>query len=103
MCCCVLMIVMRLLCMCDSGRNNQFHITTMSDLATTYNDLSVLENFHCAETFALGNSPDCCLFEQLSNADYTRFRKVVVNMILGTVRLWLWLRLKLVLALALTQ
>lgn len=33
------------------GRNNLFHIKTMSPLAVTYNDKSVLENMHLAKSF----------------------------------------------------
>eukprot|EP01084_Bolivina_argentea_P113802 202751_1 len=33
------------------GNNNGYHIMTQSDLAVTYNDISVLENYHVAHTF----------------------------------------------------
>jgi hypothetical protein len=35
------------------GHNNAFHIATGSDLALTYNDRSVLENFHCSQGWRL--------------------------------------------------
>lgn len=34
-----------------NGFTNVFHQNSMSDLAIRYNDVSVQENFHVAETF----------------------------------------------------
>lgn len=63
------------------GMNNQFLINNRDTLAIRYNDMSVLENHHA--------SVSCVLLEEFSkehlSSNYvTRFRKVVVNSILGT-------------------
>ena len=39
-----------------TGQNNIFHINTRSKIAMKYNDISVLENFHIAQTFKLLSS-----------------------------------------------
>ena len=46
------------------GNNNAYHITTMSDLAVTYNDISVLENYHIAQTFKIIKKPECNWYVQ---------------------------------------
>jgi len=75
--------VTSLLC---SARNNQFLIAARSNVAITYNDISVLENFHCAETFTIAHSPECGVFEGMEAGQYSHFRKTVVKMILASVR-----------------
>ena len=40
------------------GRNNLFHTKTMSPLAITYNDKSVLENMHVASAFEVMQQDD---------------------------------------------
>ena len=42
-----------------TGRSNTYHINSNSDLAVTYNDISVLENFHCRELFRILKKTDC--------------------------------------------
>lgn len=69
-----------------SGRNNQFLTAARANVAITYNDISVLENFHCAETFTIAHRPECDLFESMEAGQYTHFRKLVVTMTLATVR-----------------
>ncbi|CAE7305097.1 PDE4D [Symbiodinium necroappetens] len=49
------------------GLNNEFQKATMSELALTYNDQSVLENFHAATAFdILTHNEDCNWFVLLS-------------------------------------
>lgn len=48
------------------GKNNQFHVNSQSELAQRYNDISVLENHHCAITFAVLAKRDCAIMENIS-------------------------------------
>jgi len=67
------------------GRNNAFHIAVQDDLALTYNDRSVLENFHCAESFKLLNQrPDANFLERLQKQQVAMIRREVIDMVLGT-------------------
>ena len=48
-----------------SGYTNQFHINTQSEIAQRYNDISPLENHHCAITFAILAKKECGLISEL--------------------------------------
>jgi hypothetical protein len=51
------------------GRNNLFHTKTMSELAVTYNDKSVLENMHVAKAFqTMQSDPQLNWFAMLQPA-----------------------------------
>ena len=39
--------------LCHPGLNNPFQINAKTDLALLYNDMSVLENHHCCQTFKI--------------------------------------------------
>mmetsp|Transcript_41962 Transcript_41962/g.96316 ORF Transcript_41962/g.96316 Transcript_41962/m.96316 type:complete len:948 (-) Transcript_41962:35-2878(-) len=74
---------------CDHrGRNNNFEVTSRSELALRYNDSSVLENHHCARTFeiALQNGGDSQfnIFAGLSSEEFGRIRKLMIAGILST-------------------
>ena len=49
-----------------NGFTNAFHQNSMSPLAIRYNDMSVQENFHVAETVELLESPDTKILSGLS-------------------------------------
>ena len=49
-----------------------------------YNDRSPLENHHSSLTFRLLHRSDINLLDNLTDADYAIFRKVVINNILAT-------------------
>jgi len=66
------------------GVNNPFLVSSRSDLATLYNDRSVLENHHCCRAFQLMLHADIQLLSEFSNANYVAFRAVVLNNILAT-------------------
>lgn len=54
--------------LCDSwgaGHTNSFHIQTQTPLAQRYNDMSVMENHHCALTFAIMAKRDCAILSHL--------------------------------------
>uniref|UniRef100_A0A7S1HN58 Phosphodiesterase n=1 Tax=Hemiselmis andersenii TaxID=464988 RepID=A0A7S1HN58_HEMAN len=66
------------------GVNNPFLVASRSDLATLYNDRSVLENHHCCRAFQLMLHSEIQLLSDFASADYTVFRSVVLNNILAT-------------------
>uniref|UniRef100_A0A6U9EZY5 Phosphodiesterase n=1 Tax=Zooxanthella nutricula TaxID=1333877 RepID=A0A6U9EZY5_9DINO len=67
------------------GRTNNFHTNVQDDLALTYNDRSILENFHASQAFKLmTGQPDADLICDLSKDQRTQLRKEMVEMILGT-------------------
>ncbi len=66
------------------GTNNSFGINTKSDIAITYNDISILENYHAATMFKLTFSPESAVFSGLSPERYVKVRKTIVEAILGT-------------------
>lgn len=68
-----------------SGKTNGFEINSTSDLAIRYNDVSVLENHHCATAFGLIRQERYNIFNRISAFDQkAKFRKIVVNGILAT-------------------
>ena len=66
------------------GVTNQFLINTSSELATMYNDESVLENHHLAVAFKLLQEPDCDLFANLASKQRQTLRKMVIDIVLAT-------------------
>ena len=66
------------------GVNNPFLIASRGELAMLYNDRSPLENHHSSLTFRLLHRSDINLLDNLTDADYAIFRKVVINNILAT-------------------
>ena len=53
------------------GLNNSFQISSNSYLATLYNDRSILENHHCAQTFMImRNQEGCNIFENIIRINY---------------------------------
>jgi len=66
------------------GNNNAYHITTMSDIALTYNDISVLENYHIAMAFKTLKRPECNWYKQLSMPVQRYLRQALIDMVLAT-------------------
>mmetsp|Transcript_48086 Transcript_48086/g.120215 ORF Transcript_48086/g.120215 Transcript_48086/m.120215 type:complete len:345 (+) Transcript_48086:3-1037(+) len=66
------------------GVNNPFLVASRSDLATLYNDRSVLENHHCCRAFQLILHSEIQLLSEFSGQDYTLFRTAVLSNILAT-------------------
>ena len=67
-----------------SGSNNDFEIKSLSNLAITYNNKSVLENHHCSTAFKLLQRDEYNIFENLDRDDFQMFRTLVIEMILMT-------------------
>ena len=67
------------------GVTNSFLINTNNPLALKYNDVSVLENYHIAQTFKLINSnPSCDFFSLMNKQQYKTIRKRMINSVLAT-------------------
>lgn len=66
------------------GLNNAYHVESSSPLAIMYNDNSVLENHHISKAFNLLGSPKTDIIKHLSPRDYSRFRRVSIEMVLNT-------------------
>jgi len=68
---------------CHPGVTNALLVNSCDDLAITYNDHSVLENFHVAQAFRmLREYPN--FFKGWTVAEKQTFRRIVVQCILGT-------------------
>lgn len=68
---------------CHPGVTNALLVNSCDDLAITYNDNSVLENFHVAQSFRmLRDYPH--FFKSWTVSEKQTFRRVVVQCILGT-------------------
>eukprot|EP00741_Cyanophora_paradoxa_P018983 tig00021108_g18326.t1 len=67
------------------GVNNAFHVANQMELAVTYNDKSVLENYHVASSFRLLREADCDFLEgRLSRTERQEFRRIAISMVLAT-------------------
>ena len=67
------------------GFNNNYLITIMDDLAITYNDISVLENYHVSSAFKImKEKPECNILDCFTGSDYKMLRKTIITCVLGT-------------------
>lgn len=66
------------------GVNNAYLVNKSDQLALRYNDKSVLEMMHAANLFGVISKADCNIAVGLCIADFQRFRKIVINLILAT-------------------
>jgi len=78
------------------GRNNLFHSKTLSPLAITYNDKSILENFHVANAFEIMQKDADMNWLALLSTDYVppgkekpsnlqqQMRRGMIEIVLGT-------------------
>lgn len=67
------------------GLNNSFQTATGSKLALTYNDRSVLENYHASTAFSILRRDDCAfLTDEMPLTDRKLFRSTVIELILAT-------------------
>lgn len=67
-----------------NGFTNLFHQNEMTILSLTYNDQSILENFHVAETFKIIHKEEFNLFDKLSKEEFRHIRRRMINCILAT-------------------
>jgi hypothetical protein len=66
------------------GTNNLYQINAETLLAIRYNDISVLENHHCALAFAIFGQQDSNIFAPLTLTQRKRIRKTMIELILST-------------------
>ena len=66
------------------GLNNNFQMNILSDIAITYNDISVLENFHSATLFTILRKNENNIFDSFTNFDFKTLRKRIISHILST-------------------
>jgi hypothetical protein len=66
------------------GRTNAFLVATKDPKAVMYNDRSVLENHHAAASWRLLGKPENDWIDCLDDAEYKRFRYIVIEAILAT-------------------
>lgn len=67
-----------------NGYNNMFHINDKSPIAITYNDTSVLESFHVAETFKVMIKEENNLLCNLQPEEWRLVRRRMIDCILAT-------------------
>lgn len=67
-----------------TGKANNFHVSTRSPLALLYNDQSCLENMHSAIASIVLTTESANFLSQLCWAEKTKFRSILVHMILNT-------------------
>ena len=66
------------------GMNNNFQMNSLSDIALTYNDISVLENYHSATLFRILRKNENNIFDKFSDFDFKIIRKRIISQILAT-------------------
>ena len=66
------------------GLTNTYHINDSTDMAITYNDISVLENFHASTLFKTIRKTETNIFDKLTIIDYKIIRKRMISEILAT-------------------
>ena len=66
------------------GLTNKFLINSKDELSIVYNDMSILENYHCSKTFQLLENDDINIFSSFSNEEFLLVRKKMIGEILST-------------------
>ncbi|KAF5839160.1 hypothetical protein DUNSADRAFT_1472 [Dunaliella salina] len=66
------------------GLTNDFLVNNSSMLAIRYNDRAPLENHHLAAGFTVLHSRDHNFLDGLPKAEYSRLRKIVIDLVLAT-------------------
>lgn len=66
------------------GFTNGYHVAASTDRAIRYNDVSVQENYHVAETFSILKKDETNFLEQLSSDEFRVVRKRMIGCILAT-------------------
>lgn len=66
------------------GVNNKYLVKSAHELALRYNDVSPLENYHLAQTFALTRKPHLAIFNHLSDDDKISIRAQMIKNVLAT-------------------
>ncbi|KAM9802504.1 high affinity cGMP-specific 3',5'-cyclic phosphodiesterase 9A isoform 3-T3 [Syngnathus typhle] len=67
-----------------TGYNNAYQINARTELALRYNDISPLENHHCAVAFDILEKTESNIFRNLPLDQYKRIRESIIKCILAT-------------------
>ncbi|KAG9349097.1 hypothetical protein JZ751_029417 [Albula glossodonta] len=67
-----------------TGYNNAYQINARTELALRYNDISPLENHHCAVAFEILEKKESNIFRNLTTEQYKRIREGMIKCILAT-------------------
>ncbi|XP_067928253.1 high affinity cGMP-specific 3',5'-cyclic phosphodiesterase 9A-like isoform X2 [Watersipora subatra] len=75
-------------CICHDldhpGYNNTYQINARTQLALRYNDISPLENHHCAVAFEILSNPETNIFANCDTETFKRIREGIITLILAT-------------------
>jgi hypothetical protein len=66
------------------GLSNGFLVNSKDEMALLYNDQSVLENHHVAQTFMLLREEELDILSHLPAQNYRKIREVIIKMVLAT-------------------
>ncbi|RVE64814.1 hypothetical protein OJAV_G00129520 [Oryzias javanicus] len=66
------------------GYNNTYQINARTELAVRYNDISPLENHHCAVAFQILSLPECNIFGNVDPEAFKKIRQGIITLILAT-------------------
>uniref|UniRef100_A0A2K5F6R0 Phosphodiesterase n=1 Tax=Aotus nancymaae TaxID=37293 RepID=A0A2K5F6R0_AOTNA len=66
------------------GYNNTYQINARTELAVRYNDISPLENHHCAVAFQILAQPECNIFSSVPADGFKQIRQGMITLILAT-------------------
>ncbi|XP_069745302.1 high affinity cGMP-specific 3',5'-cyclic phosphodiesterase 9A isoform X1 [Narcine bancroftii] len=66
------------------GYNNTYQINARTELAVRYNDISPLENHHCAVAFQIISKPECNIFRNMDPEIAKQIRQGIITLILAT-------------------
>ncbi|XP_032314012.1 high affinity cGMP-specific 3',5'-cyclic phosphodiesterase 9A isoform X5 [Camelus ferus] len=66
------------------GYNNTYQINARTELAVRYNDISPLENHHCAVAFQILTQPECNIFSNVQPDSFRQIRQGMITLILAT-------------------
>ncbi|XP_006894111.1 PREDICTED: high affinity cGMP-specific 3',5'-cyclic phosphodiesterase 9A [Elephantulus edwardii] len=66
------------------GYNNTYQINARTELAVRYNDISPLENHHCAVAFQILAQPECNIFSNVQPDGFKQIRQGIITLILAT-------------------
>lgn len=64
--------------------NNVYLVKACHELAITYNDVSPLENMHCAELYRVLLESETNIFSGMTSSQWRESRKIILPCILGT-------------------
>ncbi|XP_048202139.1 high affinity cGMP-specific 3',5'-cyclic phosphodiesterase 9A isoform X1 [Perognathus longimembris pacificus] len=66
------------------GYNNTYQVNARTELAVRYNDISPLENHHCAVAFQILAQPECNIFSRVPPDGFRQIRQGMITLILAT-------------------